>query len=38
MIIAGYRAARGRRLTRAQKEANKLVARERAANEHGSPT
>ncbi|WP_051816319.1 transposase family protein [Streptomyces sp. NRRL WC-3744] len=35
VIIAGYRAARGQRLTRAQKEANKLVARERAANEHG---
>ena len=35
VIITGYRAARGRRLTAAQKEANKLVARERAANEHG---
>ncbi|WP_343236471.1 transposase family protein [Streptomyces sp. NEAU-S7GS2] len=35
VIITGYRAARGRRLTTAQKEANKLVARERAANEHG---
>lgn len=35
VIITGYRAARGRRLTKAQKEATKLVARERAANEHG---
>ncbi|MFE7313575.1 transposase family protein [Streptomyces sp. NPDC057555] len=35
VIITGYRAARGRRLTPAQKEANRLVARERAANEHG---
>ncbi|MGX4688231.1 transposase family protein [Streptomyces sp. JNUCC 63] len=35
VIITGYRAARGRRLTAAQKEANRLVARERAANEHG---
>ena len=35
VIITGYRAARGRRLTAAQKEANKLVARERAANGHG---
>ncbi|WP_327434840.1 transposase family protein [Streptomyces sp. NBC_01236] len=35
VIITGYRAARDRRLTAAQKEANKLVARERAANEHG---
>ncbi|KUL35642.1 transposase [Streptomyces regalis] len=34
VIITGYRAARGRRLSAAQKEANKLVARERAANEH----
>ncbi|OII67885.1 hypothetical protein [Streptomyces sp. CC77] len=35
VIITGYRVARGRRLTAAKKEANKLVARERAANEHG---
>ncbi|WP_258308642.1 transposase family protein [Streptomyces sp. NWU339] len=35
VIITGYRAARGRRLTAAQKEANRLVARERAANQHG---
>ncbi|WP_405592337.1 hypothetical protein [Streptomyces sp. NBC_01092] len=35
VVITGYRAARGRRLTKAQKEANKLVARERAASEHG---
>ncbi|MGW2524530.1 transposase family protein [Streptomyces sp. NPDC001617] len=35
VIITGYRAARGRRLTAAQEEANKLVARERAASEHG---
>lgn len=33
-VITGYRATRGHRLTPAQKEANKLVARERAANEH----
>ncbi|MFI2207526.1 IS3 family transposase [Streptomyces sp. NPDC020192] len=35
VAITGYRAARGRRLTLAQKEANKLAARERAANGHG---
>ncbi|WP_405592299.1 transposase family protein [Streptomyces sp. NBC_01092] len=35
VVITGCRAARGRRLTKAQKEANKLVARERAASEHG---
>jgi hypothetical protein len=35
VIITGTRAARNRPLTPAQKEANKLVSRERAANEHG---
>ncbi|MFE2971436.1 transposase family protein [Streptomyces sp. NPDC059340] len=35
VVITGYRAARSRQLTAAQKEANKLIARERAANEHG---
>ncbi|MGA5135372.1 hypothetical protein ACPCTO_36975 [Streptomyces olivoreticuli] len=35
VVITGYRAVRGPRLTRAQKEANRLIARERAANEHG---
>jgi hypothetical protein len=35
VIITGRKAARGRPLTVAQKEANKLVSRERAANEHG---
>jgi DDE superfamily endonuclease len=35
VIITGRRAARNRPLTAAQKEANKLVSRERAANEHG---
>jgi hypothetical protein len=35
VIITGRRRARKRPLTPAQKEANKLVSRERAANEHG---
>ncbi len=35
VIITGRRRARKRPLTKAQKEANKLVSRERAANEHG---
>lgn len=35
VIITGKRRARKRPLTPAQKEANKLVSRERAANEHG---
>ncbi|MFI9782818.1 transposase family protein [Kitasatospora sp. NPDC051984] len=35
MIVTGRRAARGRPLTKAQKEANRLVRRERAATEHG---
>ncbi|MFB7493302.1 transposase family protein [Streptomyces sp. NPDC056161] len=34
VIITGKKAARKRPLTDAQKEANKLVSRERAANEH----
>jgi hypothetical protein len=34
-IITGHRRARKRPLTTAHKEANKLVRRERAANEHG---
>jgi hypothetical protein len=34
VIITGRRAARGKPLTPAQKEANQLVSRERAANEH----
>jgi hypothetical protein len=34
VIITGKRATRNKPLTRAQKEANKLVSRERAANEH----
>ena len=36
VIITGRKAARGHPLTAAQKEANKLVSRERAANEHAS--
>nr|BFD94099.1 IS5/IS1182 family transposase [Kitasatospora sp. Xyl93] len=35
VIITGRRATRGHPLTAAQKEANRLVSRERAANEHG---
>ncbi|MCP2313995.1 transposase family protein [Kitasatospora paracochleata] len=35
VIITGKRAARRKPLTSAQKEANKLISRERAANEHG---
>lgn len=35
VIITGYRRARGKQLTDAQKAANELVSRERAAVEHG---
>ncbi|MFF3518667.1 transposase family protein [Streptomyces sp. NPDC002573] len=35
VIVTGRRASRGHPLTAAQKEANRLVSRERAANEHG---
>lgn len=35
VIVTGRKATRGHRLTEAQKEANRLVSRERAANEHG---
>lgn len=35
VIITGRKAARGKPLTASQKEANRLVSRERAANEHG---
>jgi hypothetical protein len=35
VIVTGRKATRGKPLTAAQKEANKLVNRERAANEHG---
>ncbi|MFJ7495827.1 transposase family protein [Streptomyces sp. NPDC097727] len=35
VIVTGRRATRGKPLTTTQKEANKLVSRERAANEHG---
>nr|BEK64182.1 hypothetical protein KPHV_14090 [Kitasatospora purpeofusca] len=35
MIITGKCAARKKPLTSAQKEADKLISRERAANEHG---
>lgn len=35
MIITGKRRARKRPLSAAEKEANKLISRERAANEHG---
>jgi hypothetical protein len=35
VIVTGRKAARGRPLTDAEKEANKLVSRDRAANEHG---
>ncbi|WP_406735539.1 hypothetical protein OG508_06100 [Streptomyces sp. NBC_01108] len=34
-MVTGRRATRGHPLTGAQKEANRLVSRERAANEHG---
>lgn len=34
MIITGKRAARKKPPTRPQRDANKLVSRERAANEH----
>jgi hypothetical protein len=37
VITTGRKAARGKPLTAAQKEANWLVRRERAANEHGFP-
>ena len=35
VIITGRRATRNHSLTEAQKQANKLISRERAANEHG---
>ncbi|MFI1569008.1 transposase family protein [Streptomyces sp. NPDC020490] len=35
VIVTGRKATRGHPLTAAQKEANRLVSRERAANEHG---
>nr|WP_260848739.1 transposase family protein [Streptomyces sp. SLBN-118] len=35
VVITGRKASRGKPLTEAQKEANRLVSRERAANEHG---
>lgn len=35
VIVTGHRASRGHPLTAAQKEANRLVSRDRAANEHG---
>ncbi|MFD4860614.1 transposase family protein [Streptomyces atratus] len=35
VVITGRKATRGHPLTAAQKEANRLVSRERAANEHG---
>ncbi|MFH8388019.1 transposase family protein [Kitasatospora sp. NPDC018058] len=35
VIVTGRKAARGRPLTDAEKQANRLVSRERAANEHG---
>ncbi|MGW5126967.1 transposase family protein [Streptomyces sp. NPDC004069] len=35
VIVTGRKATRGHPLTDAQKEANRLVSRERAANEHG---
>ncbi|MEU4089815.1 transposase family protein [Streptomyces aureus] len=35
MIITGRRATRNHRLTDAEKEANRLLSRERAAVEHG---
>ncbi|MGW3202506.1 transposase family protein [Streptomyces sp. NPDC001118] len=35
VIITGFKATRSHRLTEAEKEANGLLSRERAANEHG---
>jgi hypothetical protein len=35
VIVTGRKATRGRPLTEAQKEANRLVSRERAANDNG---
>jgi hypothetical protein len=35
VIVTGRKATRGYPLTDAEKQANKLVSRERAANEHG---
>ena len=35
MIITGRKATRNHQLTAAEKETNRLVSRERAANEHG---
>ncbi|MFE5586085.1 transposase family protein [Kitasatospora sp. NPDC056531] len=35
VIVTGRKASRGKPLAEAQKEANRLVSRERAANEHG---
>jgi predicted alpha-1,6-mannanase (GH76 family) len=35
VIVTGRKAARNRPLTAAEKEANRLVSHERAANEHG---
>jgi hypothetical protein len=35
VVITGRKATRGKPLTAAQKEANRLLSRERAANEHG---
>ncbi|MEU6019646.1 transposase family protein [Streptomyces sp. NPDC047515] len=35
VIITGRKATRNHKLTAAEKEANRLVSRERAANEHG---
>lgn len=35
VIVTGRKATRGQPLTTAQKQANQLVSRERAANEHG---
>ncbi|MGW4757272.1 transposase family protein [Streptomyces chartreusis] len=35
VIITGFKATRSHRLTEAEKKANRLVSRERAANEHG---
>ncbi|MEY2233527.1 transposase family protein [Streptomyces sp. BF23-19] len=34
-MVTGRKATRGHPLSTAQKEANKLISRERAANEHG---
>ncbi|EGX58913.1 hypothetical protein SZN_15448 [Streptomyces zinciresistens K42] len=35
VIVTGRKASRNHQLTGAEKEANRLVSRERAANEHG---